>query len=453
MLTYRDALLRVFQHTDLEYGERPPYAERIWRLEHMENLLHAFGDPHLAYPSVHVAGTKGKGSTTAMIEAVLRAAGYRTGMYTSPHLHTFRERIRVGGQLIPEADLATTIADMQPVLDQHPEATVFEIITALAMVYFRQQAVDCGVFEVGMGGRLDSTNVLHPLVSVITSISIDHVAVLGSTLAAIAREKAGIIKRQVPAVSSPQKPEALQVIEQTCYEREAPLTLAGRDWCWRLEAKSDIHQTLSIYQEGNASHPEYPDMTLPLLGGHQLENACVAVAAIEALRAQGMAISRQAVRQGLATVQWPGRLEILGRAPLVVVDGAHNGDSMQRLLQALRGYLTYARLLIVFGAGRTHAPQDLLGALLPAADHLWVTQSHHPKAMPAAELVSVAQQAGTLADVSMSVREALMAVLACAGPQDLVLVTGSLFVVAEAREAWAALQGWPPYPADPPGVY
>lgn len=453
MLTYRDALLRIFRHTDLEHGDRPPYSERIWRLERMERLLDDLGDPHHAYPSVHVAGTKGKGSTTAMIEAILRAAGYRTSMYTSPHLHTFRERMRVDGQSIPEPDLAATVANMQPVLDAHPEATVFEIITALAMVYFRQQAVDCAVFEVGMGGRLDSTNVLHPLVSVITSISIDHVAVLGSTLEAIAREKAGIIKPQVPAVSSPQKPEALEVIERTCHERSAALELAGRDWLWRLDAKSDTGQILTIYRAGNASQPDYPELALPLLGEHQLENACTAVAAVEVLREQGMAIPAQAVRQGLATVQWPGRLEILGRSPLVVVDGAHNGDSIQRLLEAVRGYLTFARLLIVLGAGRTHAPEELLGALLPAADRLWLTQSRHPKAIPASELVPVAQQAGVEPDVAPSVDEALRAALANASPQDLVLVTGSLFVVAEAREAWAALQGWPPYPSDPPGVY
>ncbi|NLX43081.1 MAG: bifunctional folylpolyglutamate synthase/dihydrofolate synthase, partial [Chloroflexi bacterium] len=198
MLNYREALEFILQRTDFERDRGTPYAQRDWRLARVQELLEQLGNPHLAYRSVHIAGTKGKGSTTAMIEAMLRAAHYRTGMYTSPHLHTFRERIRLQGAPISEADLVALVNDMQPIVQGRPSVSVFEMITALGMWYMARSAVDVGVFEVGLGGRLDATNVLQPLVSVITSISIDHVNVLGSTLAQIAGEKAGIIKPGVP---------------------------------------------------------------------------------------------------------------------------------------------------------------------------------------------------------------------------------------------------------------
>ncbi|MBC7315523.1 MAG: bifunctional folylpolyglutamate synthase/dihydrofolate synthase, partial [Chloroflexi bacterium] len=217
MLTYRQALEAIFQRADYERGDRPPYPERVWRLARVEELLSQIGDPHRAYPSVHIAGTKGKGSTTAMIESILRAAGFRTGMYTSPHLHTFRERIQIEGAPISEEEVSAHMEELIPILKERPEVTVFEIITALAMKAFRARGVAWGVFEVGMGGRLDATNVLLPEVAVITSISLDHVNVLGHTLDAIAREKAGIIKEGRPVVSAPQRPEALEVIERTAH--------------------------------------------------------------------------------------------------------------------------------------------------------------------------------------------------------------------------------------------
>jgi len=453
MLTYREALLAIFQRTDYERQEQPPYAERVWRLERMEELLAQLGNPHHAFRSVHIAGTKGKGSTTAMIESVLRAAGYRTGMYTSPHLHTFRERIRVAGELIPEEAVSRLVESMIPVLAVRPDVTVFEIITALGMCYFAERQIDIGVFEVGMGGRLDATNVLHPMVSVITSISLDHVKVLGDTLEAIAREKAGIIKPGTPTVSSPQQPEAMRVICETCEQRQAPLEVVGRDWHWQLLEADLSGQRFRIYRDGKERTPEYPLLSIPLLGEYQLENACATVAAIEVLRRAGLSIDQQAVQQGLATVRWPGRLEILGQQPLVVADGAHNPYSIERLLAALRQYLTYKRLIVIFGASLTHTPEKLLALLLPAADALYVTQSRHPKAAPAADLQSIVNVLGYRASVAKTPFEALQEALAQAHQDDLVLVTGSLFVVAEAQEAWAAIHGLPPFPTDPPGVY
>jgi dihydrofolate synthase/folylpolyglutamate synthase len=452
MLTYEQALRVIFSRSDFERGVRPPYGERVWRLERVNELLSAVGDPQRRYHAVHVAGTKGKGSTSAMIDAMLRAAGYCSGLYTSPHLHTFRERIRLDGESISEADLIAVVEELQPVLAARPEVTVFEIITALAMMYFAEQGVDWGVFEVGMGGRLDATNILRPEVAVITSISLDHVNVLGHTLAAIAGEKAGIIKPGVPVVSAPQRPEALEVVAATAAECGAPLVLAGRDWLWRILSEDLDGQRLDLYRPGHEATPEYAEVHLPLLGAHQAENAAVAVAAAEVLREGGAEISREAVRRGLETVEWPGRLEILSREPLVVVDGAHNPYSIGRLLEALELFGP-RRLLLVFGAGQGHNPGELLTLAAPYAERVWTVQAPHPKAASAAELAAVASEAGCPAEAAPSVGAALQAAVAAATPGHLVLATGSLFVVAAAKEAWAAMNGLPLPPADPPGVY
>jgi len=453
MLTYREALSAIFQRTDYERQEQPPYAERVWRLERTEELLGQFGNPHRAFRSVHIAGTKGKGSVTAMIESILRTAGYRTGMYTSPHLHTFRERIRVGGELIPEEDVSRLVESMIPILDARPEVTVFEIITALGMCYFAERQVDVGVFEVGMGGRLDATNVLRPMVSIITSISLDHMKVLGDTVEAIAREKAGIIKPGIPAVTSPQQPEAMRVIREATEQRKTPLKVVGRNWRWRFLDADLSGQRFHVYRDGHEDTPEYPVLSIPLLGEYQLENACTAVAAVEILREAGLFIEQEAVRRGLATVRWPGRLEILGQRPLVVTDGAHNPYSIEQLLSALRQYLEYRRLIVIFGASMTHTPERLLALLLPAADALHVTQSHHPKAAPIADLQAMARALGRQVSTAGTPLDALQEALTQAQQDDLILITGSLFVVAKAEEAWAAMHGLPPFPADPPGVY
>jgi len=452
-MDYEAALRAIFKRTDFERQNQPPYSERVYRLGRMEELLSQFGHPQRAFASVHVAGTKGKGSVTAMTEAILRAAGYRTGMYTSPHLHTFRERIQAEGRPIAEEDVARLVERMLPVLDARPEVTVFEVITALAMYYYAELGVQIGVFEVGLGGRLDATNVLAPLVSVITSLSLDHVKVLGGTLEAIAREKAGIIKPGVPVVTAPQKREAMEVVRRTAAERGAPLVEVGRDWRWRSRGASADGQRLDVFRRGSERAPEYVDLRMPLLGMHQLENACAAVAAVEVLRERGVAVTEDAVRRGLERVEWPGRLEVLGRRPWVLVDGAHNVYSMERMLSAVGALIPYRRLILIVGIGVTHSPRELLAVMLPAAATVFATHSRHVKATPPEELAALVERLGRRAVVTHSVAEALSAALDAATPDDLVLTTGSLFVVAEAREAWARLQGLPLPPSDPPGVY
>jgi dihydrofolate synthase/folylpolyglutamate synthase len=450
MKSYRQALELIFQRANFERQVQPPYSERVYRLERMRELLQAVGNPQDRYQSVHIAGTKGKGSVTAFTESILRAAGYRTGMYTSPHLHTFRERIRVMGQPASEEQICTWMERLYAALTARPEVTVFEAITALAMIGFAESGIQFGVFEVGMGGRLDATNILEPLVSVITPVSLDHINVLGNTIAAIAYEKAGIIKPHTPVVSSPQTDDALQVIRQTCAQRDAPLTYVPEVWHWQLRSADLWQQTFTLARiDAEAAML----LQIPLLGEHQLENGSAAVATIAVLRERGYAIPDQAIKTGLESVVWPGRMEVLGQNPLVVVDGAHNGHSIERLLAALRTYLHYRRVILIFGVSSTHTPLDLLRAIAAVADSLILTQSIHSKAHPVADLATYARSLGYQPQIGSSVAQSLELALSNAQPDDLILVTGSLFVVAEARAAWLIHNGLPPPPGDPEGIY
>jgi len=444
--TYREALVYIYSFTDYEKKVPQAYAPEFYDLTRVHRLLALLGDPQRTFQVVHVAGTKGKGSTAAMSESVLRAAGYRTGLYTSPHLHTFRERIQAGGALIPEADVARLAETMQPLVAQIAGITTFEVMTGLALAWFSEQGVEWAVLEVGLGGRLDATNVVTPAVTVITPISHDHTAILGDTLAQIATEKAGIIKPGVPAVSAPQTPEALAVIEATCRNQGAPLTLVGRDWTWQPH-KSDLDgQSFTLYHQNALVGGRVP-LWIPLLGEHQLMNATTAVAALALL--PGLKLRPKALRLGLRAVHWPGRLEILGRSPLVVADSAHNGDSAQKLVAALRACCPFRRLYVVFGASADHVTPELLGALLAGASWAIATRSRHPRAADPSWLQARAEELGFHLDVSGSVAHALDLALARAGAGDLICCAGSVFVAAEVRAAWFARQGLPAPPSDP----
>ena len=445
MSAYRDALSYLYSFTDYEKRGFAAYAPEFYNLDRVRRLLALIGEPQHAFQAVHIAGTKGKGSTAAIVEAVLRAAGYCTGLYTSPHLHSFRERIRVAGELIPEAGVIRLIEEMRPLVAQVEDVTTFEIITCLAFAWFAELGVEWAVVEVGLGGRLDATNVLEPQVTVITPISYDHVAILGDTLSQIAAEKAGIIKPGVPLVSAPQPEEALATIRDFCERQGAPLTLVGRDWTWKPGAADLNGQAFTVHRgegEGVMLH-------LPLLGEHQLANATTAVAALDLLEQGGLQIPASALREGLQAVHWPGRLEILGRAPIVLADGAHNGDSARKLMAALQALGGYQDLIIVLGGSADHLTPDLMGALLSGAARAIATQASHPRSATPAWIQAQAAELGFQIEVSETVAQALDLALATAGPQDLVCCTGSLFVAGDAREAWFARQGLPIPPRDP----
>ncbi len=445
MTSYQDALTYLYSFTDYEKRGFAAYAPEFYDLDRVRRLLTLMGEPQRSFRAVHIAGTKGKGSTAAMIESVLRSAGHRTGLYTSPHLHTFRERIQVAGGMISEDSVTRLVEAMQPLAAQVEDVTTFEIITCLAFAWFAEEDIDWAVVEVGLGGRLDATNVLAPEVAIITPISYDHVAILGDTLAKIAAEKAGIIKPGVPVVSAPQPEEALAVIREVCERESAPLTLVGREWTWH-PGGADLDGQVFTIRHGPR---EQFELRLPLLGEHQLVNAATAVAALSVLEESGLKIPLPALQAGMQAVRWPGRLEILAREPLLVADGAHNGDSARKLIAALRALAGFDRLILVLGGSADHLTPDMLGALLPAAARVIAVQSSHPRAVSAAWIQARAAELGFRVETGDSVSQALDLALAVAGPQDLICCTGSLFVAADARAAWFARQGRPLPPGDP----
>lgn len=440
-MAYREAIDYLHSLTDYEKRRIERYAPDTLDLTRVERLLEALGNPHHAFRSVHVAGTKGKGSTAALIEAALRAAGYRTGLYTSPHLHTFRERIRVGEQLIARQEVVALLDELRPLIANTPGVTTFEAVTAMAFAHFARQGVEVLVAEVGLGGRLDATNVLLPEVAVITSLSLDHTYLLGNTLAEIAREKAGIIKPGRPVVSAPQQAEASRVIVQISQERHSPLIQVGRDWTWEAGPFDWDGQSFAARRLDGGDSDLAGTYHIPLLGRHQVENSVTALAALQALKERGYALSRAAVQEGFSAVKWPGRMEILGRDPLVVVDCAHNPYSAQVLRQALEEWFPRRRWVLIFGASSDKDIPGMIEALLPIAGHVIVTRSEHPRATAPIELADMVAEAGGGAEVAVSVPRALERGLLLATPESGVLVTGSIFMAAEAREAWQARKG------------
>lgn len=435
---YRRALAWLFSFANYETVPAVAYAAAKFNLERMRALLAALGSPQDKFQSVHIAGTKGKGSTAAICESILRAAGYRTGLYTSPHLHTFRERIRVAGELIYPHAIVEGVARLQEVQPQFPDVSVFELMTALAFDYFAKAGVEIAVVEVGIGGRLDATNVITPRVSVITSISYDHTTVLGETLAKIAAEKAGIIKPRVPVVSSPQKAEALEVLERTADGRHAPLTLVGRDWTWEPLDQNLNRQAFRV--KGPGGNQAF-DLRLHLLGSHQLANATTAIAALAVLGDAHPAINSQAIQTGVESASWPGRFEVLEKNPYMVLDGAHNGDSARQLVATLGTLFPEARVHWIFGASSDKDVGAMFEEMIPLSREFIITRSNHPRAADSQELAALARQRGARVTTAESVADALELVHRRASGDDVIAVTGSLFIVAEARAITLRAEG------------
>ncbi|MCG8346970.1 MAG: bifunctional folylpolyglutamate synthase/dihydrofolate synthase [Chloroflexales bacterium] len=421
---YRDVLAWLRSFTDTE-RKLPLLAEA--HLQRMAALIQLLANPQNAYPSVVIAGTKGKGSTAAMIESILLAADLQTGLYTSPHLHSFRERIRLSRQPIAKARLIDIVAALKPAIAQmdlnYGNLSTFEVETALALTSFAHTPVDIAVLEIGLGGRFDAVNVVTPCVSAVTSISFDHMDILGHTLRSIASEKAGIIKPGVPVVSAPQHPEVEEVLRRVAAERRTPLFIARPDGLQTL-ATEDIRP--------------YPVAITPdrvaLLGLFQQENARLAVSVAMLLREQEIAISDVAIKTGLATVSWPARLEVLQQQPLVVVDGAHNGDSMIKLLASLQQLFQFRRLICIIGALTDKDIDAMARAIAPASALVILTQSQHPRSAPLPQLEAAVKPycSGRLLLAKTTARAVELA-LQEAQPDDLVCATGSLSVVAEAR--------------------
>ena len=437
MMNYSETIAYLHSLTDYEKTRIERYTPETLDLLRVSRLLAAMGDPHTQFPTIHIAGTKGKGSTAMLCEACLRAAGYHTGTYTSPHLHTFRERIQVARHKIARDKVIALGEEIRQVIERMPDVTTFEAVTAMGFLYFARAEVDVAVVEVGLGGRLDATNVLMPEVSIITSLSLDHTYLLGDTLAEIAYEKAGIIKPRVPVVSAPQRAEASQVLETISRERGSPLTEVGRDWEYK-PGRADLDgQTFTIRRVTGGGSELDGEYWMPLLGRYQLENGASAIAALDILQRQGFRISAKDVREGFRTVRWPGRFEILSREPLIVGDCAHNPYSAQVLCEALREWFPNRRWVLIFGASVDKNIAGILEALLPICEHVIVTRSDHPRASGPIELADAVALVGGGAEVSVNVKKSLRRGLAVMGPDSGLLVTGSIFLVADVREEWA----------------
>ncbi len=411
--------------------------------ERFEALLERLGNPHHQLRVIHVAGTNGKGSTSTFIATILQAAGYKVGLYLSPYVFNLRERIQVNGYLIPEADFARLVTWIKPHIEelaQTPlgQVTEFELKTAVGFSCFAEQRVDFAVVEVGLGGRLDATNVVRPLVSVITSIGWDHMDRLGDTLGKIAAEKAGIIKPDAPAVTGVTEEEPLQVIREHAQRAGVPLTEVKpermvipppvRTVHWQDEGVYRMRQKVSV----RSTDGVYRHLSLRLLGRHQCSNAAVAIAAIEALRhAHRVEVPESAIRIGLEHATMPGRMQVVRRSPTLLLDGAHNMDAARCLAQAITDTFRYRRMILVLGIGRGHVAQGVVDALAPLASYIIFTQPSDPRGRPAAELPESATVALPPYDIIPSVPEAVERAMGMASTEDIVVVTGSFYVVGE----------------------
>ncbi|MCF8720946.1 bifunctional folylpolyglutamate synthase/dihydrofolate synthase [Nitrospina gracilis] len=399
-------------------------------LENTTDLLEALGNPQHKIPAVHIAGTKGKGSTAAFVESILRAAGFRTGLYTSPHIRHFSERIQVNRQPIPEDAMVDGILRIKETSERiGVPVTFFEFGTALAFQYFVEQKVDWNIIEVGMGGRLDSTNTCQGEVCIVTSISRDHESSLGTELPRIAFEKASIIKDTCTVVTGVHQPEVFRVIEDRAQAFNCRLLQLGRDF--KINLRSHLPGGLTFDYESPAGN--FEGLTSSLLGRYQAHNAAMAIAACQALAPKGVALTPDIVQRGLATAQWAGRLEVVSESPLTILDCAHNLDSLQKLMEALVELYPARKLRVVLGIMQDKPYRECIEIAAQFAHHITLTRPRQDRSLNPADLAGESFSIGPL-EIIEDVPQALIANQKQCGPDELICVTGSIFTVAEARE-------------------
>ena len=433
-IAYNKALDYLYSFVDYSLKHSSELAKAEFNLDRMFALMEELGNPQNAYPIIHVAGTKGKGSVSALCASALGAGGYKTGLYTSPHLIDYCERIQVNGEPISHEFMVELVEEIKPAVLRVPFLTTFEITTALGFLAFARMGCNAAVIEVGLGGRLDATNIVTPKVSVITSLSYDHMAVLGDTLAKIAGEKAGIIKPGVPVVSAPQKGEALEVLERVARLKECEFTLVGKDVMFGRMGASLDSQTLYL---SSMYHPGKFVATIPLLGEHQVENAATAYAALNAGKFE---LSDTSIQKGFSQVKWRARFEIARRDPPVVFDSAHNQDSFAKLSKTLAEYFPGQQVYLIFGASEDKNIPGMFAEMKSKIRKLIVTRADHPRALQAEQIIELASQAGLESEAVSPVESALARALELSqNDGSIVLSAGSMFVTAEVMQAWNKL--------------
>jgi dihydrofolate synthase/folylpolyglutamate synthase len=433
----------LLTHTNYEQMRIVPYNTRTFSLDRMRKLLDVLGNPHEQLKCVQIAGTKGKGSTCAMLASVLKACGYTTGLYLSPHLVELRERITIDGQMIPPGDFA----DIIKTIESHAKAfadnppSFFDIITATALRYFADQAVDIVVLETGLGGRLDSTTAVTPLVCGMVHISLDHMNILGKQVTQIAREKAGIFKKNVPAISVEQDAEVAAVLDEVAAAVGASLEYCGKqiDFSYRFEANKELgpHTRASV----TTPTSRWEHVAVPLRGEHQAHNCGLALAILDKLKSFGFHIPEDKVTAGLAATNLPGRMEQVWNEPRVILDGAHNAVSIKALIRSLGAHISYDSLVLIFGCGQDKDVNGMLKQLSLGADKVIFTKSKsNPRAMEPEDLIHRFNDlSGKMAQAAPTLEDALRLAGRAVSREDLIVVTGSFYLVGEAKKHFQEL--------------
>jgi dihydrofolate synthase/folylpolyglutamate synthase len=408
----------------------------IFGLNQVEKILSATGNPHQEIQAVHIGGTNGKGSTAAMISSILQKEGYRIGLYTSPHLIRFTERIKVNGKEIEEEEVAALTEWMKQEIERAgipPRFTFFDFTTAMAFHYFKRKLVDLAVLEVGLGGRLDSTNVVDPLISVITNVAKDHEEHLGKSILKIAGEKAGIIKKGRPLITAATTPQVLHLFSRICREKESPFYRVGKEIRYARAEDGDFdYEGLNRKLWG---------VHLNLKGFHQIINAATAFATIEVLEDLGYRVSTDAMIDGVREVEWPGRLEMVASSPGVILDGAHNPAGALVLKESLEKEFQFRHLVLLIGIMRDKDIRSILQLLAPLADHIILTRPHTERATPPLLLKKILGRSGKKAEVVEDLNEAIGRGLSLVGKEDLLCITGSLYTVGEAKAYFLPKRG------------
>ncbi|MBW8016407.1 MAG: bifunctional folylpolyglutamate synthase/dihydrofolate synthase [Planctomycetes bacterium] len=437
--TYDSAMSYLFKSTDYEKQQKLRYNVTTFNLNRMEALLKNLGNPHNKVQTVHIAGTKGKGSTATMLAKMIEANDYCVGLYTSPHVTSLHERITVDSEMITNKQMLSLInriyATIEKLKKKDDAPTFFEIITALAFMHFADQEVDVAIIETGLGGRLDSTNVITPAVVGITSISIDHQNLLGDTIVHIAKEKAGVIKRGVPVITVPQQPDAMKVLKKHASSVKAPLSVTGCDidFSSRFESSREHgpHTRICL----TTPNSRFEHLRVPLPGAHQALNCGLALAMLDKLKDEGYEIDDEKAMSGLQGISLKGRMEIINDDPRILIDAAHNAASIKALIQAIGQHVPYDSMVIIFGCNNDKDIRGMLTELQYGADKVIFTRSNSPKAVFPQDLADMYTEiCGNMYQTAMTLREAAKIARSAVSREDLICVTGSFYLVGQAKE-------------------